>query len=209
MDAVQTIALSLGSGWAAGINLYAAIASLGIMGASGGMQLPPNLQVLSHPVVITIAVVMFIVEFFADKVPGFDSIWDGIHTFIRIPAGAILASQAVGPIDPAWQIAAGLAGGTLAGATHATKAGTRLLINTSPEPFSNWAASITEDVLVIGAMWTVLYHPYIFIALLAVCMLFIAWFLPKVWKAVRSIFRWIAGGFRGKPEQSAPVSAGP
>jgi hypothetical protein len=208
-NVVQTIAIALGASWASGLNLYATIAALGIMGSQGGIQLPPNLEILTNPLVITVAVIMFIVEFFADKIPGFDSVWDGIHTFIRIPAGAILAAQAIGPVHPALQVAAGLVGGTIAGATHATKAGTRLLINTSPEPFSNWIASLSEDILVIAGMWTVLHHPIVFLFFLVAFLVFIAWLLPKVWRGIKGIFCWISSGFKGRPAQAVPGSPPP
>jgi hypothetical protein len=196
MDAVQTISLTLGASWAAGINLYAAILALGLMGIYGGIDLPPDLEVLQHPVVLTAAGVMYMLEFFADKIPGVDSIWDSIHTFIRIPAGAIIAAQAVGPVDPVWQLAAGLLGGTLAGASHATKAGSRLWINTSPEPVTNIAASITEDVAVVAGLWAALHHPVLFLCILALFVLFMIWVLPKIWGGLRRLFSGIASGFR-------------
>ncbi|MEX0614318.1 MAG: DUF4126 domain-containing protein, partial [Methylophaga sp.] len=144
MDAVSLIALSMGIAWASGINLYAAVFMLGYLANTGHMVLPADMLVLSDPLVMMAAAVMYCVEFFADKVPGVDTGWDTIHTFIRIPAGAVLAASAVGELSPAAELAAGLLGGTLAAGSHATKAGSRLLINTSPEPFSNWAASIGE-----------------------------------------------------------------
>ena len=188
---VNTLALMLGAAWASGINLYAAIAVLGLSGAGGAVQLPPNLQVLTHPLVIGAALFMYLVEFFADKIPGVDSAWDGLHTFIRIPAGALLAAGAVGEVDPALSIAAGILGGGIAAASHATKAGGRILINTSPEPFTNWAVSLTEDALVIGGLWTAIHHPWIFLGLLILFFLFIVWLLPKIGRAIASFFKYV------------------
>ena len=134
------IALSMGVAWASGINLYAAVLVLGLLGLSGNMPLPEALHVLQNPVVIGVAGFMYCVEFFADKIQGVDSAWDTLHTFIRIPAGAVLAATAVGDVDPAIAISAALVGGGLTAGTHLTKASTRLLVNTSPEPFSNIGA---------------------------------------------------------------------
>jgi hypothetical protein len=175
----------MGAAWAAGINLYAAISTLGILGATGNMTLPPDLQVLSDPLVIASACLMYAVEFFADKTPGVDTGWDTIHTFIRIPAGALLAAGAVGEVNPAVSLAAALLGGTLAAGSHGLKAGSRLLINTSPEPFTNWTASIAEDILVIGGLWTAVHHPWLFLFLLVLFILIAIWMLPKIWRGIR------------------------
>ncbi len=198
MGIVETIALTLGVAWASSINLYAAIAVLGFLGSSGHIVLPEELMVLTDPLVIGAACFMYCVEFFADKTPGVDTGWDTIHTFIRIPAGAILAANAVGDVDPAVWIVAGLLGGTLAASSHATKAGARVLINTSPEPVTNWTASIAEDVLVIGGLWTALYYPTVFLVLLAVFIALMIWMLPKIWRGlvrlVANIRQFFAGG---------------
>ena len=199
MGIVETIALTMGVAWASGINLYAAVAVLGILGATGNMILPQDLEVLSDPLVIGAACFMYFVEFFADKTPGVDSGWDAIHTFIRIPAGAVLAAAAVGQMDPAVVLAAGLVGGTLAAGTHATKAGGRLMINTSPEPVTNWMASLTEDVLVIAGLWTALYHPVVFLVALGVMIVAMIWLLPKIWRGIHSLFTRIRGFFGRKP----------
>jgi len=193
MDITQTIALSLGAAWASGINLYAAILMLGYLGSTGSLDLPPDLQILSHPLVMLSAGVMYCIEFFADKVPGIDTGWDGLSTFIRIPAGAVLAAGAVGEAGTAAHLAAAIAGGTLAAGSHATKAGTRVLINTSPEPVSNWFASVGEDVAVIAGLWTALHYPVLFIILLVLFILLMTWLLPKLWRGIRRVF-----GFIGK-----------
>lgn len=191
MDITETIALTMGVAWASGINLYAAIAMLGWMGMTGNIDLPPDLEVLQNPLVIGAAGFMYCVEFFADKVPGVDTGWDAIHSFIRIPAGAMLAAGAVGDVSQGVEIAAMILGGGMAAGSHITKAGSRVLINTSPEPFSNWAASIGEDVMVIGGLWTALNHPVIFLILLALFILLMIWLLPKLWRGIKSVFRMI------------------
>lgn len=188
-DLLQTISLTLGVAWASGINLYAAVAMLGIGGATGYVELPDGLAVVQDPLVIIAAALMYCVEFFADKVPGVDSAWDTLHTFIRIPAGAMLAAGAVGNVDPAIAIAAGLTGGTLTAATHASKAGSRLLINTSPEPFSNFGASVAEDVAVFAGLWAALSHPVLFLAILAVFLILICLLLPKIARGIAAVFR--------------------
>lgn len=189
MDAVSVISLTLGAAWASGINLYAAILVLGILGSTGDIVLPEGLQILQSPPVLIVAGVMFCVEFFADKIPGLDSAWDAVHSFIRIPAGAILAAQAIGDVSPALILTAGLLGGTISAASHTTKAGTRLLINASPEPVTNWTASITEDLLVIAGLWAALHHPWIFLILLVVFLLFCIWFIPKVWRGILKLLK--------------------
>jgi len=187
MDAVSVIALSMGAAWASGINLYATIFMLGYMGTTGNMNLPAELEVLSNPMVMTAAGFMYCVEFFADKIPGVDSGWDTIHTFIRIPAGAMLASSAVGDVTPAIELTSALLGGVLATGSHTTKAGTRLLINTSPEPVTNWSASISEDLLVIGGLWAALNHPVLFIIGLVIFILLMIWLLPRLWRLIKRI----------------------
>jgi hypothetical protein len=191
MDVVQTIALTMGVAWASGINLYAALFVLGWMGSTGNIDLPPDLLVLQNPLVMGAAGLMYFVEFFADKVPGVDTAWDSIHTFIRIPAGAMLAAGAVGDTNQAVELTALILGGTLAAGSHMTKAGTRVLINTSPEPVTNWTASVTEDLVVIGGLWTALNHPWVFIILLVVFILLMVWLLPKLWRGIKAVFRFI------------------
>lgn len=187
MDAVSVIALSMGAAWASGINLYATLFMLGYMGTTGNINLPAELDVLSNPMVMSAAGFMYCVEFFADKIPGVDSGWDTIHTFIRIPAGAMLAATAVGDVTPAVELTAALLGGALATGSHATKSGGRLLINTSPEPFTNWTASISEDLLVIGGLWAALYHPVLFIIALIVFILIMIWLLPRLWRLLKRL----------------------
>lgn len=203
MGPVETIALTMGVAWASGINLYAAILTLGLMNATGNMDLPPDLEILSNPLVIGAAGFMFFIEFFADKVPGVDSGWDTLQTFIRIPAGAILAAGAVGDVGAGAELAAAIAGGSLAGASHFTKAGTRLAINTSPEPVTNWTASILEDIAVIAGLWTALNHPIVFLILLGLFILLMIWLLPKIFRAIRAVYRKLRSVFGGTPPEPA------
>ena len=205
MDITQTIALTLGVAWASGINLYAAIFMLGWMGTTGNIELPPHLQILTDPMVMVAAGFMYCVEFFADKVPGVDTGWDAIHTFIRIPAGAVLAAAAVGDVGTGAQLAAGIVGGALATGSHITKAGSRVLINTSPEPVTNWFASVGEDVMVILGLWTALYHPVLFLVLLALFILLMIWLLPKIWRGMKKVFAYL-GSFFGNKKPEEPLT---
>jgi len=170
MDMAQTIALSAGLAWASGLRLYLVVFLAGVLSYFGYLHLPSTLAVLQHPLVIAVAGIMAFAELIADKVPAFDSLWDGFQTFIRIPAGALLAALALGDADPAWMVAAGLIGGTITAGTHFAKAGSRLAINTSPEPFSNWLASFGEEGMVLGGLWAMLASPVVFLVLLAVFM---------------------------------------
>jgi hypothetical protein len=186
-DPIQSIAMAAGLGWASGIRLYGVLFALGLLGSLDMMTLPEHLQVLTHPVVLWTSGFLFIVEFLADKIPIVDSLWDSVHTFIRIPAGALLAAASVGNIDSEWTLAAGLLGGALASGSHFTKAGTRALINVSPEPFSNWAASLSEDVLVAGGLWTAFQHPVAFLIALALLVLAGLWLAPRLWRAIKRL----------------------
>lgn len=195
---VTVIALSMGMAWASGINLYAALLTLGVLAHTGNIVLPGQLEIVADPVVMVAAGAMYVVEFFADKVPGIDTGWDALQSFVRIPGGAILAATAIGDVSPAAQLAAAIVGGGLATATHATKAGSRVMINTSPEPVSNWGASLGEDVAVIGGVWTALHHPYVFLVLLLIFILLMAWLLPRLWRGVRLVISRLMLLFGGK-----------
>jgi hypothetical protein len=202
---VSTIALTMGVAWASGINLYAAILILGLLGSTGNMVLPPDLQILANPVVIAAAGFMFVVEFVIDKIPGVDTGWDTLHTFIRIPAGALLAAGAVGDVNPAIVLAAAIVGGGLAAGTHATKSGTRVIINASPEPVSNWVASLVEDFTVIAGLWTALHYPWLFIVLLIAFIVLMIWLLPKLWRGIKKIFAFFGRLFgQGKADELTP-----
>ena len=187
MDVISAIALTLGIGWASGINLYAAVFMLGLLANTGHLELPPDLAVVQDPMVLFAAGAMYCVEFFADKIPGVDTGWDTFHTFIRIPAGAVLAAGAVGELGQAAELAALIVGGTLAAGSHFTKAGSRVVINTSPEPFTNVAASLTEDVMVVGGLWAALHHPWAFLVFLAGFIALAIWLLPKILRGIKRV----------------------
>ncbi len=211
METIQAISLTLGVAWAAGINLYAAILVLGYLGATGSVVLPPDLQILTNPAVMMAAGFMYCVEFFADKVPGVDTGWDTLHTFIRIPAGALLAAGMAQGLEmgPAAELVALILGGGLSATSHLTKTGSRVLINTSPEPFTNWAASISEDLIVIVGLWASLQHPWLFILALILFMLLVIWLLPKIWRALKRVFRAIGEFFGGKTKGNLASSGEP
>lgn len=208
MDALNqisaTLAMTMGLAWASGINLYATLLTLGFLANTGNINLPPDLLIVANPAVMVAAGLMYFVEFFADKTPGVDTGWDAIHTFIRIPAGAMLAAGAVGELSPAVELAAAIVGGSMAAGSHATKAGSRVLINTSPEPFSNWAASIGEDVAVITGVWAAVQHPFVFLIFLLLFIVLMIWLLPKLWAGVRKIFGAIARFFGGGAPSAGP-----
>jgi hypothetical protein len=189
LDLLRVVAIFSLVAWASGLRLYLVVFALGLAGYNGWVELPEGLRVLQHPYVIGAAGLMLFLEFFADKVPWLDSAWDQVHTFIRIPAGALLAAGATGDTVSAMTIAAGLLGGTITAGTHFAKTGGRLALNTSPEPFTNWAASLTEDAAVVGATWLAFAHPVIFLALFAIFIAFLAWLLPKLWRFIASVFR--------------------
>jgi len=207
MGIAETIAITMGVAWASGINLYATLATLGLLGATGNIVLPPNLEVLAHPGVIAAAGFMYCVEFFADKTPGVDTAWDTVHTFIRIPAGAVLAAMAVGDISPEAQVIALILGGGIAATSHTIKAGSRVLINASPEPFSNWAASLIEDVLAIGGVCIAMFHPAVFLVLLGMFVVLSIWLVPRIWRGIRWMFMRIRDFFRGGGSQTGLTTA--
>lgn len=198
MNSIETLTLALGASWASGINLYATILLLGGLDAFGLIDLPENLQVLSSWWVLIAALIFYGLEFFADKIPGVDSLWDMIHTFIRIPAGAMMASGALSGLDGLGitngmpteieTIGAMVLGGTVAAGAHATKAGSRAAINMSPEPFSNIGASLAEDVLVISGLVAALFNPIIFAVIFCICLIFAIWIVPKIWRGLRCLF---------------------
>jgi len=190
MDMIHTIAIGAGMAWAWGMRLYAVMFAAGLLASFGIVTLPGDLTVLSHPWVVGASGLMFFVEFFADKIPGVDSLWDAIHTFIRIPAGALLAAASLGiHADPALVLTAGILGGTLASSSHFAKAGSRALINTSPEPFSNWAASFFEDGLTGVTLWLAFTHAWAFLGLLLVMVILSFWLIRSLWRFLSGMFR--------------------
>ena len=188
MDPISSIALASGLSWASGFRLYATVFIIGLLSKFNLVALPDGLAILTNPLVIGIAGILMVVEFLADKFPYIDSAWDSIQTFIRIPAGALLAMGAINSSDPLIAILVALIGGSITGLTHATKASSRALINTSPEPVSNMVTSVGEDGLLLAGGWLALVHPAVFIGMLLAFVVFMLWMLPKVWRGIKSIF---------------------
>lgn len=203
MESLSQIALAAGLAWASGFRLYAAVFVVGLLGRFGYLDLPQHLAVLEHDWVLAASGVMLFGEFLADKVPAFDSLWDALHTFVRIPAGAFLAWGAMGDAGPAAQVAAALLGGAVTSGTHLFKSGGRAAINTSPEPFSNWGASLGEDGLVLGGLYLAIAHPLVFLVLLVAFLVLVAWLLPKIWRFVGRVLRRL----RGDPVSAPNVPA--
>lgn len=187
MEALASLATAAGLGWASGVRLYAVVFFLGLLQFFGIYTLPADLHTLGNPWVMGASGFMFLVEFLADKIPGFDSVWDAAHTFVRIPAGALLAAAAVAGGDASLGVAAAILGGAVAAGSHVTKASTRALINTSPEPMSNWTASFSEDALSLGAVWMALVYPLVLLALLVVFFILAIWLLPKIWRGLKRV----------------------
>ncbi len=210
MGTIEALSLAMGTAWTSGINLYATVAALGIANRLEMIQLPPGLEVLSHPGVIAIACIMYVIEFVADKVPYVDTGWDVLHTFIRVPAGAILAARSLGDVNPALELMAVLGGGTIALVAHGTKATTRLAINASPEPFSNWIASFAEDVTVLGSVWLMFNHPIVMMILVLAFLGLMVWLIPKIFRLAKHGFQALRNKMRGvKPDQPTPPGSSP
>ncbi|MFM7275482.1 MAG: DUF4126 domain-containing protein, partial [Gammaproteobacteria bacterium] len=184
----QLLSLAAAVGFASGIRLYAVVLVLGLAGRFGWLALPAELQFLANPVMLGAAATMVFAEFLADKIPAVDSLWDAIHTFIRIPAGAALAAAVVGGDSAGWSSAAAVMGGSLAAVGHFTKAGTRAAVNSSPEPFSNIAVSSAEDLAVAGLLWVAIMHPLVAAAIVLLLVLLALWLLPKVFRLVAGVF---------------------
>jgi hypothetical protein len=204
MDTAQLIALAGALGWASGVRLYLVVFLTGLAGFMGWITLPPGLQLLAHPVVLGASGFMVFMEFFADKIPGVDSLWDVVHTVIRIPAGAALAAGVFGVDGGLMALVAALMGGTLAATSHAAKATSRAAINTSPEPFSNIGASLLEDGLVPLGLWLALVHPFLFVAMLALVLVLSVWLIRTCWRFLTQLFTRVARIFSGKPDPGLP-----
>ena len=187
MDAISNLALASGLSWASGLRLYLTVFVVGLLAKLGYIHLPATLDILSNPIILGMAGVLCVVEFLADKIPYVDSAWDSIQTFIRIPAGALLAMGAMNSTDPMIATLAALLGGSLTGMTHATKVGSRALINTSPEPVSNVAASFSEEGMLLTGGWLVFAHPAVFIGMLCGFVVIMFWLLPKLWRSIKSV----------------------
>lgn len=207
MDALQTISMAAGLAWASGFRIYLVLLVVGLMGHFGYITLPASLQLLANPWVIGASGFMCFVEFFADKIPGIDSLWDTVHTFIRIPGGAALAAGVVGAgagsDNAAFTLAAAILGGTLASGSHFAKAGTRAMINTSPEPVTNWTASFSEDAMVLGGLWAMFTNPVVFLSALAIFSLLMIWIIPKLWRGIRKVWDGVKRIFSGFPAPGA------
>lgn len=206
MASIEALSLAMGTAWTSGINVYATVAALGLAGRFEMIQLPESLEVLSNPVVIAVACIMYAIEFFADKIPYVDNGWDVLHTFIRVPAGAILAARSLGDMSPALEMAALLAGGSIALAAHGTKATSRLAINSSPEPFSNWIASFLEDVAVLGGIWIIFNHPWLMLALVMVFLVLTVWIVPKIFRLAKRGFIMLHNRLSGINREQATTS---
>lgn len=199
VDAPQLLALAAALGWASGFRLYAAVFLTGLAGWMGWFELPSGLQVLEHPGVLFASGFMLFAEFFADKIPFVDSMWDAVHTVIRIPAGAALAAGAIGADSQAMAWIAAILGGSLAATSHATKMTTRAAVNTSPEPFSNMGVSLVEDGLVVFMLWLSATHPVIFGIVLLVSVVLAVILLVVLVRFLRKVVRGLGEFFRGRP----------
>lgn len=198
MNGLQILALALGSAWTSGINLYATVGVLGLLEHYQHVHLPGGLHVLDNWLIIGVALFLYVIEFFADKIPYVDSIWDAVHTFIRVPAGAVLAATATSEMNPAIQITALLVGGGLALSTHGTKATVRATANLSPEPLSNWTLSLAEDVIAIGSAVLAVLHPIAILVVILVFLLILGWILPKVVRRIRRMLTTVRDFFSGR-----------
>ena len=189
LDLPQLAAIAAAMGWASGLRLYAVVFITGAAGFLGWIPLPAGLHILQHPLVLGASFLLFVVEFVADKIPGVDTLWDAVHTVIRIPAGAALAAAALGADSSTWTVIAALMGGTLAATAHAAKATTRAAANTSPEPFSNLALSLAGDVAVPAMLWLAWEQPQWFWPVLAVAVVFAVVLIVVLFKFLRALFR--------------------
>jgi hypothetical protein len=199
MDMPTLLALAAALGWASGLRLYAVLFMVGIAGVLGWIALPNGLQVLQHPAMLVASGAMLFVEFFADKIPGLDSLWDILHSVIRVPGGAALAAAVFGADNGTMAVVAGLLGGSLAATSFAGKATTRAAVNTSPEPFSNLAVSLLEDGLVVGALWLAVQHPLLFAIALTISLVLTVLLIVALFKFLKAIGRRLASWFGPSP----------
>ncbi|OUM00237.1 DUF4126 domain-containing protein [Variovorax sp. JS1663] len=200
LDLPQLLALAAAIGWASGVRLYLVVLLTGLAGYLGWVPLPNGLQMLAHPVVIAASGFMVFIEFFADKIPGLDSLWDMVHTVIRIPAGAALAASVFGADHALMAVVAALLGGSFAATAHVAKSTTRAAINTSPEPFSNVGASLVEDGMVPAGLWLAVAHPFVFMLVFIALLVLSVWLIRKSWRFLRALFSRLARIFSGKPD---------
>jgi hypothetical protein len=189
MNPIETLGLALGAGFSSGLNLYATIATLGLLQRFGVIRLPEQLQVLAHPWVLGIAIALYVIEFLADKIPLVDTVWDAIHTVIRPPAAALLAYGAAGAAPPEWRWGAALLAGGVALTSHGSKASVRAAANASPEPFSNWALSLGEDTLAVWLTWLATVHPMATIVVVVILIGIAAFVLFHLFRFLRRAVR--------------------
>ena len=208
MEWFSTLSLALGSAWTSGINLYATVTVLGLLQKFGATKLPGGLDALDNWWIIGVAGGLYAVEFFADKIPYVDSVWDVVHTFIRVPAGAVVAYAATNQLDSSIAVPATLLGGTFAFASHGTKAAARIGANFSPEPVSNWALSFVEDGIALGGVLLAVFAPMVIAAVLIIFIIIFIWFFPKVFRAIKRLFMAVAAFFRGDSFQEVARKAG-
>lgn len=208
MEWFSTLTLALGSAWTSGINLYATVSVLGLLQRFGGVKLPGGLEMLDSWWIIGIAGGLYIIEFFADKIPYVDSVWDVVHTFIRVPAGVIVSYAAVSDMSSEIAIPAALIGGGFAFASHGTKSALRMGANLSPEPVSNWVLSIIEDAIAFIGTFLAVFAPIIIAIVLVVFALLFLWFFPKIVRAVRRLFVGARALFRGEDLEEVARKAG-
>lgn len=208
MEWFSTLSLALGSAWTSGINLYATISVLGVLQKFAAVKLPGGLDVLDNWAIIGVAGGLYIVEFFADKIPYVDSVWDVIHTFIRVPAGVVVAYAATSDLDSNITIPAALLGGTLAFTSHGTKAAARIGANLSPEPVSNWILSLFEDILAIGGVFLAVFAPVAITIVLIVFVIFFFWFFRKIGRAIKRLFIAARAFVKGESFASVAEKAG-
>ncbi len=208
MEHIASIGMAAALAWASGIRLYAVLFILGLVGHFHlfGWSLPKYLEVLGHPMVMGATGLLLFLEFFADKIPGLDSVWDAVHTFIRIPAGALLAAGVIGADDGnAWALVAALLGGTVTAGTHFLKSGSRVAINTSPEPVSNVVASVAEDAAVMGGLWLAFTHPLVFLGFFILFVLIAIWLIPKIWRFIKFVVQRIVNFVSGEMPPARPA----
>lgn len=198
MDWFSTLSLALGTAWTSGINLYATVSVLGLLQKFGATKLPGGLDALDNWWIIGVAGFLYAIEFFADKIPYVDSVWDVVHTFIRVPAGAVVAYAATSQMDGSVGIIATLLGGGLAFSSHGTKAALRAGANLSPEPISNWVLSIVEDVIAFAVSLLAVFAPVLIAVILLVFSVFFLWFAPKIYRGIKKLFNGIRALFAGE-----------
>lgn len=208
MEWFATLSLALGTAWTSGINLYATVTVLGLLQKFDLARLPGGLDVLDNWWIIGVAGFLYLVEFFADKIPYVDSVWDAVHTFIRVPAGAIVAYAATSEMDASVHTIAALLGGGFAFSSHGTKAALRATANLSPEPVSNWVLSIVEDIIAFVGTLLAVFAPVLIAIILVIFLIFFGWFFPKVVRAVTKLFRGIRAIFRGESFKEVARKAG-